>query len=114
MFVDAVDCSWSASIRWRTMRQMTARRLSQIAITALFLALVRTLGEYYRLRYVRGPALGLDEVAPYVTGALMAALGVWAAVTAYFFGRFRTSIGIVLSMIAVMIAYKLAVIGGLP
>src|SRR5262249_4551772 len=50
------------------MARITARRLSELAIMGLFLALVRTLAEYYRLRYVRGTALGLSDVAPYITG----------------------------------------------
>ena len=77
------------------------------------MALVRTLAEYYRLRYVRGTALALAEVAPYITGGLMAAIGAWAAVVAYFFGRYRVAIGIVVAVIIAMLVYKVA-IGGLP
>jgi sugar phosphate permease len=91
-----------------------SRRLSELAITALFLALVRTLAEYYRLRYVRGTALGLADVAPYITGGMMAAVGAWAAVVAYFFGRYRVVIGIVVAVVVAMIVYKVVVIGGLP
>ena len=96
------------------MARITARRLSEIAITALFLALVRTLAEYYRLRYVRGTALGLADVAPYIMGGLMAAVGAWAAVVAYFFGRYRMAIGIAVAVVVVMMVYKVVVIGGLP
>src|SRR3954464_7709523 len=101
------------SVWWRPagteiarMARITSRRLSELAITVLFLALIRTLAEYYRLRYVRGPALSLAEVAPYITGGLMAALGAWAAVVAYFFGRPRVATGIVLAAIAAMLVYK--------
>jgi hypothetical protein len=96
------------------MARISARRLSELAITGLFLALIRTLAEYYRLRYVRGTALALAEVAPYITGGLMAALGVWAAVVAYFIGRYRVATGIVVVVVAVMLVYKVMVIGGLP
>ncbi|MEO7418232.1 MAG: hypothetical protein ABI163_14310, partial [Thermoanaerobaculia bacterium] len=96
------------------MARITARRLSELAITGLFLALVRTLAEYYRLRYVRGTALGLAEVAPYITGGLMAAVGAWTAVGAYFFGRYRVAIGIVVAVVVAMLVYKVVVIGGLP
>src|SRR5215831_20216504 len=91
------------------MARITARRLSELAVTGLFLALVRTLAEYYRLRYVRGTALGLAEVAPYITGGLMAAVGAWAAVVLYFFGRYRMAIGIVVAVIVAMLVYKLVV-----
>ncbi|HEY4575661.1 MAG TPA: hypothetical protein VIJ26_16910, partial [Thermoanaerobaculia bacterium] len=96
------------------MARITSRRLSELAITVLFLALVRTLAEYYRLRYVRGPALGLADVAPYITGGLMAAAGAWAAVVAYFFGRYRVAIGIVVAVVVAMLVYKVVVIGGPP
>jgi sugar phosphate permease len=96
------------------MARITVRRLSELAITALFLALVRTLAEYYRLRYVRGTALGLADVAPYITGGLMAAVGAWAAVVAYFFGRYRVATGIVVTVVVAMLVYKVVVIGGLP
>jgi hypothetical protein len=96
------------------MSRISARRLSELAITALFLALVRTLAECFRLRYVVGTALALDEVAPYITGGLMAALGAWAAVAAYFFGRYGVATAIVVAAIAAMFVYKVVVIGGLP
>ena len=96
------------------MARITARRMSEFAITGLFLALIRTLAEYYRLRYVRGTALALADVAPYITGGLMAALGAWASVVAYFFGRYRVAIGIVVAVIVTMLVYKVVVIGGLP
>jgi sugar phosphate permease len=78
------------------------------------LALVRTLTEYYRLRYVRGTALGLADVAPYITGGLIAAVGAWAAVLAYFFERYRVAIGIVVGVVVAMLVYKVVVLGGLP
>lgn len=96
------------------MAHISARRLSELAITGLFLALIRTLAEYYRLRYVRGTALGLAEVAPYITGGLMASLGAWAAVVAYFVGRYRVATGIVVAVVVAMVVYKVVVIGGLP
>ena len=96
------------------MARISARRVSALAITGLFLALVRTLAEYYRLRYVRGAALSLADVAPFITGALMAGLGAWAAVVAYFVGRYRLATGIVVATIVAMLVYKAAVIGGFP
>ncbi len=96
------------------MARISARRLSELAITGLFLALVRTLAEYYRLQYVRGTELGLAEVAPYITGGLMASLGAWAAVVAYFVGRYRLATGIVVAVVVAMLVYKVVVIGGLP
>jgi sugar phosphate permease len=96
------------------MARISARQLSQLAITGLFLALIRTLAEYYRLRYVRGTALALADVAPCITGGLMAALGAWAAVVAYFFGRYRVATGIVVVAVVAMLVYKVVFMGGAP
>ena len=96
------------------MARFSARRVAELAISGLFLALVRTLVEYYRLEYTRGSALTLAEIAPYITGALLAALGVWCAVIAYFVGRYRLSTGIVGGVIVAILIYKVVVIGGLP
>ena len=96
------------------MARISARRLSELAITGLFLALIRTLAEYYRLQYVGGTALALAKVGPYITGGLIAALGAWAAVVAYFFGRYRVATGLVVAVVVVMLVYKVVVIGGLP
>jgi sugar phosphate permease len=93
---------------------LSARRVAEVAISVLFLALARTLAEYYRLEYVRGSSLALAEVAPYITGALMAAVGAWAAVIAYFVERYRLATGIVGAAIVAMLIYKVVVIGGLP
>jgi preprotein translocase subunit SecD len=59
-------------------------------------------------------ALGMTEVAPYITGGLMASLGAWAAVVAYFVGRYRVAIGIVVTVVMAMVVYKVVVIGGFP
>jgi hypothetical protein len=69
------------------MAGISAQRVSELAIMALFLALIRTLAEYYRLRYVAGTAVALARVEPYLAGGLIAALGVWVAVVAYFVER---------------------------
>ncbi len=75
---------------------------------------MRTLAEYHRLRYMRGAALTLGDVGPYITGGLIAAIGAWAAVVAYFVGRHKLATGIVAAVIVVMLAYKLVVLGPLP
>jgi len=80
----------------------------------LLLALIRTLAEYYRLRYVGGRAFALAEVGPYIMGGLIAAFGALAAVVAYFVGRYRVATGVVVAVIVAMLLYKVVVIGGLP
>jgi hypothetical protein len=88
-----------------------AARTARIAIAIQFLALVRTLGEVWRLRYVRGPALRLDDVLPYVTGGIIAAVFCWIGVTLYFFQRTRAVIAVAVLMVGTMLAYKAYTIG---
>ncbi len=92
-------------------RRLTSQRVAQVAIGGLLLALVRTLAEYYRLRHVRGQGLTLGDVTPYVTGGIIAALGTFVAVVLYFVGRYRFATTIVVVAVAVMLVYKVIVIG---
>lgn len=74
------------SLAGRT-KESTLRRLAGVAITVQFPALIRTLAEYFRLKYVEGSAFSPVAAEPYVTGALLAALCAWISVTCYLFGR---------------------------
>jgi hypothetical protein len=92
-------------------RHWTAERWARIGISIQFLALVRTLSEVSRLRWVAGGRLPFEQAQPYVAGGLIAALFCWATVTLYFFRRFRACVAVSGAMVVVMIAYKLWAIG---
>ena len=83
-----------------------AQRWAQAGITIQFLALVRCLGEVYRLRGLRGGALALEDVQPFIAGALVAAVLCWAAVTLYFFGRHRAAAAVAALTVAALVALK--------
>lgn len=82
-----------------------------MGITIQFLALVRTLAEVYRLRWVAGGRLAFERAEPFVAGGLIAAVFCWLAVTLYFFRRYRACIAVSIAMVGVMIAYKLYALG---
>jgi hypothetical protein len=84
-----------------------ARRWAKLGITLQFLALVRCLGEVYRLRYLRGHALVLADVQPYIAGALVAAVLAWAAVTLFFFARYRAAAAVAVLTVVALVALKL-------
>jgi len=90
---------------------VTKERWAQIGITIEFLILVRTLGEFFRLRHVHGTNFSTATAALYVGGALIAACSCWAGVTFYFFRRHTLSAWITLANIPVLLVYKIAVIG---
>ena len=90
---------------------VTRERWSQIGITVQFLIVVRTLGEFFRLRRVLGMSFSAAVAAPCVGGALIAVCLCWAGVTLYFFRRFRLSVWIALAAVVILLVYKIAVIG---
>jgi hypothetical protein len=90
---------------------VTRERWAQIGITAQFLIVVRTLGEFFRLRHVQGTSFSVAVTAPYIGGALIAACFCWAGVTLYFFRRYTLSIWGALTAVIILLVYKIAVIG---
>jgi len=84
---------------------------AQIGITIEFLVVVRTLGEFFRLRHIHGTNFSTAVAAPYVGGALIAACSCWAGVTFYFFRRYTLSAWITLASVPLLLLYKVAVIG---
>ena len=90
---------------------MTRERWAQIGITTQFLIMVRTLGEIFRLRHVHGANFQAAIAMPYVGGALIAGCACWVGVTLYFFRRYTLSARIAVATVAILLAYKIAVIG---
>ena len=76
-----------------------------------FLIVVRTLGEFFRLRHVHATNFSIAVAALYVGGALIAVFSCWAGVTLYFFRRYTLSAWITLATVPVLLIYKIAVIG---
>lgn len=90
---------------------MTRERWAQIGITVQFLIVVRTLGEYFRLRHVLGTNFSAAVATPYVGGALIAVCFCWIGVTLYFFRRYTLSVWSAVTAVAILLMYKIAVIG---
>ena len=90
---------------------MTRERWAQIGITVQFLIVVRTLGEFFRLRHVLGTGFTAAVATPYIGGALIAVFFCWLGVTLYFFRRYTLSVWTALTTVAILLMYKIAVIG---
>jgi hypothetical protein len=67
------------------MSPVTRERWAQIGITIQFLIVVRTLGEFFRLKHVLGTSFSASVAASYIGGALIAVCFCWTGVTLYFF-----------------------------
>src|SRR5271169_6935165 len=90
-----------------TILHVTKERWAQIGITIEFLIVVRTLGEFFRLRHALGTNFSTAVATPYIGGALIAACSCWVAVTFYFFRRYTLSAWIALATIPILLAYKI-------
>jgi hypothetical protein len=90
---------------------VTRERWAQAGITIDFLIVVRTLGEFFRLKHLLGANFSTGTAALYVGGALIAACSCWAGVTFYFFRRYTVSACITLATVPLLLWYKIAVIG---
>jgi hypothetical protein len=89
------------------MTATNTQRLAQIAVTVQFLALVRILLEFFRLKSLAGSAFTLGLGEPYVMGGVIAAIFTWFGVTAYLFNRYTISALIGAVMVLVLIIYKI-------
>ena len=78
-----------------------------IGISIQFLALMRNLGEVYRVRWMAGPWVQVDPVLPYVTGAIIAAALCWVSVLLYAAGRYVLSVIGAVATVAALVFYKL-------
>jgi hypothetical protein len=90
------DASLRARMRW-----------AKLGITAQFMALVRIIAEYYRLRHLHGQPLSPSMVKFLFDSALIAALFCWLAVTLYFFARYRSAALTAAVTMVVLLAFKL-------
>ncbi len=88
------------------MRSPSPERVAQICIGVLFLAILRTIGEYYRLRWSVGPEAGLKAFEPFIAGLALAVTGTMAAVALYFARRFRLVVWCAAIIVAALILYK--------
>ena len=90
------------------MRSPSAEQIAKIGITIQFLALVRCLSEYFRLKWVRVDAVISGAVEPFVVGGLIAAVGAWIAVTCFFLRRYKAASVVAAVTVSSLIAYRLS------
>jgi hypothetical protein len=89
------------------MKLTSAEALAKIGIFLQFMALVRCLLEYFRLKSIHGAALTIAAVEPFVAGSLIVALCAWIAVVCYFLRWYRMVIAVSGGTVAILLAYKI-------
>ena len=68
--------------------RVAPKTAAQIGIGVQFAALIRCLGEFYRLKYTLGPASTIARVEPFILGSLVTAIFLLGAVLSYFWYRY--------------------------
>lgn len=64
-------------------------RISKVLILILFLALIRALGEPFRLQYVASAPLLFSEVKAYIIGAIITSIGLIAMIILSWFKKHK-------------------------
>jgi len=89
------------------MAAQNRERWAQIGIVVQFLALIRTLGEIFRLQSLRGAMLQISDIHPFVVGATIAAVLCLVAVVLYFARRYTAVVAVAGLTVVVLLVYKL-------
>jgi hypothetical protein len=93
-----------------TWRGLTHESWARIGVILQLVILIRTLGEFYRLRYYYGSAAALLRYEPYIGGLLINALLCLIAVALLFWRKPRAAGLTAAATILILLIYKIAVI----
>ena len=86
-------------------------KISKIATVIIFLALIRSISEPFRLQYYSKTILTYDEIKPFLIGSLIAATGLLAMTILFYFGRHRIIIfAFILTIVLMLIVKKIYLI----
>lgn len=86
------------------------RRVAQIAVAAQFAALIRCLGEYFRLRYLVPREFSPARVDPFLMGALVSAVCGFVGVLFYFGENYKTTVAIASLNVGVLLILRFALL----
>ena len=93
------------------MTRLSPPVLAKIGAGVLLLIVIRSLGEVFRLDYIRGEALTIGDIKPFVIGALAASLALAVTLAASLADRPRLAIAVTLLTILGLFIYKVFFIG---
>jgi hypothetical protein len=82
-------------------------RAAQAGIVVLFVIVIRSLGEYFRLEHSYGYALPRHILNEYVGGSLIAVVATAICVIFYFVRRYRSVVVLVLISIVALLVFKI-------
>lgn len=94
------------SIEWRA-----PRTHAHIGLAIQFLALIRCIGEYFRLKYVQGDAFDLDVAEVFLMAAMCVSVLLGLGVLAYTLQRPRITTVLAVLTVAILLAMKVLMLG---
>ncbi len=65
------------------------KKLANISIAIIFLALIRCISEFYRLEYIMQDQLSIADVKPFILGALVTAISAFVMVILNFYSKHK-------------------------
>jgi hypothetical protein len=88
------------------MKRFSINLLAQLLALLLLVIVIRTLGEVFRLEYLRGDALTYGDIRPFVIGALAAALSLAVVLLAIWAGRPGVAVTLACITVAGLFVYR--------
>lgn len=85
-----------------------SNKISKTATVIIFIALIRTISEPFRLQYYSSSDLTYDQIKPFLIGALVAAVGLFLVTLLSFYGKHKTIIAVcILTIISMLIVKRI-------
>ena len=81
-------------------------KISKIATMTIFLALIRSISEPFRLQYYSTTLLTYDEIKPFLIGSLTAAIALPAMTILFYFGKHKIVIATCILTITILLLVK--------
>jgi hypothetical protein len=86
-------------------------KISKIVTVIIFLALIRSISEPFRLQYYSRTMLTYDEIKPFLIGSLVATTGLLTMTILFYFGKHKIIIVTsILTIILLLIVKKIYLI----
>lgn len=86
------------------------RRIAQLGIVVQFAALIRCLGEYFRLKYFGAASFSIARVEPFILGALVSAVSALVGVLFYFGESYRAAVAIAVLNVGILFILRFALL----
>jgi hypothetical protein len=81
-------------------------KIAKIATFIIFLALIRSISEPFRLQYYSKTILTYDDIKPFLIGSLTAAIGLLAMTILFYFGKHKIIIATCILTIIILLLVK--------